>query len=61
MPIDFDISNVFNKHNIQILQKVMPLDLLAQVAGSLGGNRRLYAALTRCVCTGNPFYPFRLR
>ena len=36
MPIDFDISTVFNEHNIQILYEVMPLDLLAQAAGSLG-------------------------
>ena len=40
-PIDFDICNVFNDHNIWILHKVTPLDLLAQVAvslGSIGGS-----------------------
>ena len=49
MPIDFDISNVFNEHNIQILQKVTPLDLRAQVAGSLGDNQRLYSVPTVCI------------
>ena len=34
--IDFDIRTVSNEHNIYILQKVTPLDLLAQVADSLG-------------------------
>ena len=45
MPIDFDIRTVFNERSIYILHKVTPLDLLAQVAGSLGDNRRLYSAL----------------
>ena len=35
-PIDFDVRTVFNEHNIYILHKVTPLDLLAQVAGTLG-------------------------
>ena len=48
MPIDFDMCSVSNDHNIWILHKVTPLDLLAQVAGPLGDNRRLYSALTRC-------------
>ena len=32
MPIDFDIRSVPSDHNIWILHKVTPLDLLAQVA-----------------------------
>ena len=50
MPIDFDMCSVFNDRSISILHKVTPLDLLAQVAGTLGDNRRLYSALTRHVC-----------
>ena len=46
MPIDFDMCSVFNDHNIWILHKATPLDLLAQVAGTLGDNRRLYSAPT---------------
>ena len=42
MPIDFDVRIVFNDHSIQISYKVTPLDLLAQVAGTLGDNQRLY-------------------
>ena len=41
-PIDFDIRTVSNDHNIWILHKVTPLDLLAQVAGTLGNKRRFY-------------------
>ena len=43
MPINFDMCSVSNDHNIWILHKVTPLDLLAQVAGPLGDNRRLYS------------------
>ena len=46
MPIDFDMCSVSNDHNIWILHKVTPLDLLAQVAGTLGDNQRLYSAPT---------------
>ena len=49
MPIDFDVRIVFNDHSIQISYKVTPLDLLAQVAGTLGDNRRLYSAPTHVV------------
>ena len=42
MPIDFDVRIVFNDHSIQISYKVTPLDLLAQVAGTLGDNRWFY-------------------
>ena len=40
--IDFDVRIVFNDYSIQISHKVTPLDLLAQVAGTLGDNRRFY-------------------
>ena len=46
MPINFDMCSVFNDHNIWIFQKVTPLDLLVQVAGTLSDNRRLYSAPT---------------
>ena len=54
-PIDFDIRSVPSDHNIQISYKVTPLDLLAQVAVSLGDNRRLYSAHThiRSLCHYN--------
>ena len=46
MLIDFDMCIVFNDRSIQIVHKVTPLDLLAQVAGTLGDNRWLYSAPT---------------
>ena len=55
MPIDFDMCIVFNDLSIWIVHKVTPLDLLAQVAGTLGDNRRLYSARTCRVCTINTF------
>ncbi|MCY4305549.1 MAG: hypothetical protein OXC62_12365 [Aestuariivita sp.] len=49
-PIDFDMCSVPNDHSIKILHKVTPLDLLAQVAGLLGDNRRFYFST-------NPYHP----
>ena len=59
-PIDFDICDVFNDHNIWILQKVTPLDLLAQVAGPLGDNRWFYLTgwfWRACIISTAPHHP----